>query len=79
MNYIHALLPSFFSRPGVVLQPDSVSHVSLSGDINPLKLIYTSKSAILPPPHMYWRPLGAGHFLQVTPISVDLHDFSSCM
>jgi hypothetical protein len=35
------------------------------GEVEVEKVIYSSSTRILPPPEMFWRPLGGGHMLQV--------------
>ena len=47
------------------IQAENVTHLKIMGDIIVGKIIYSSKTAILPPSEMFWRTLGGGHFLQV--------------
>ncbi len=47
------------------VKPENVTHVRLSGEMRVHSMVYHSKSVIIPPPSMYWRCLGGGHFLQV--------------
>ena len=47
------------------IKAENVTHFKLAGNVEVLKVIYSSRSAIIPPTDMYWRSLGGGHFLQV--------------
>merc|ERR1719410_3110399 len=46
-------------------RPEGVGQVTVLGEVQVLKMIYTSRTLILPPAEMYWRSLGGGHLLQV--------------
>ena len=47
------------------VKPENVTHVRVSGDVEVARMIYSSRTVILPPREMYWRSLGGGHLLQV--------------
>ncbi len=47
------------------VKPENVTHVRVHGEISLRSMVYHSKHVIIPPPSMYWRCLGGGHFLQV--------------
>ena len=39
--------------------------VKLQGEWEVVKMIYNSRTVIMPPTQMYWRSLGGGHLLMV--------------
>jgi len=47
------------------IRAENVTHFKMIGDVAIGKVIYSSKTAILPPSEMFWRTLGGGHLLQV--------------
>ena len=47
------------------LRPENITHMRVGGDVAVARIIYTSRSRIVPPSEMYWRSLGGGHLLQV--------------
>jgi hypothetical protein len=47
--------------------------VRVWGEVEVEKVVYSSSTRILPPPEMYWRPLGGGHMLQVRVSDPHLH------
>ena len=59
------------------LRPEDVTHLRVDGDVEVAKVVYSSRSAIVPPSEMYWRSLGGGHLLQVIIHLVDCY-LSSC-
>jgi len=47
------------------IRPEFVSNFRIEGEVQVKKIVYSSKSRIIPPSDMYWRCLGGGHLLQV--------------
>jgi len=47
------------------IRAENVTHFKMTGDVSIGKVIYSSRTAIIPPSEMYWRTLGGGHLLQV--------------